>query len=158
MARRKRPSHDHLLKPDPVYNSLMIGKFINKIMFDGKKTIAQKIFYKALKLIKKKIPDKDPVDVFKQAVENCKPKLEVKSRRVGGATYQVPFAVNPKRQVNLAMKWIIQSARAKKGRPMFEKLADEIASAYFGTGDAIKKRDELHKIAEANRAFAHLAW
>jgi small subunit ribosomal protein S7 len=158
MPRKYRPVPEHYFRSDPKYASKLIGKFINNLMYDGKKTIAQDIFYSALEIIKERFKDKDPLDIFMQALENVKPQLETKSRRVGGATYQVPVQVKPKRQVSLAMKWIINSARAKKGRPMYQKLADELILAYKKEGDAIKKRIDTHKMAESNRAFAHLAY
>jgi len=158
MPRRGYKSTDHLLKPDPRFNSRLAGKFINCIMKDGKKTIAQKIFYRALDELARMIPDEDPFRVFTQAVENVKPVLEVRSRRVGGATYQVPVEVRPKRRTSLAIRWIIQAARKKKGKPMYIRLAHELAAAYRNEGDAITTRDNVHKMAEANKAFAHFAW
>ncbi|MFN3484309.1 MAG: 30S ribosomal protein S7 [Planctomycetota bacterium] len=154
----KFKSFEHLLRPDPRFKNKMVGKFINCLMRGGKKSLAQKIFYDALGEVKKKIPDKDPVDIFMTAVNNVKPQIEVRSRRVGGATYQVPVPVPAKRQVSLAYRWIIGAARAKKGRPMYLKLADELHAAYRGEGDPVKKRDDVHKMAEANKAFAHLAY
>ncbi len=154
----KFKSFEHLLKPDPRYKNKMMGKFINCLMVGGKKSLAQNIFYTALGEVHKRVKDKDPVDVFNIAINNVKPIVEVRSRRVGGATYQVPVAVSPKRQISLAYRWIIGAARAKKGRPMHAKLADELYNAYRGEGEAIKKREDVHKMAEANKAFAHLAY
>ncbi len=146
------------LKPDPVYGSLLASKFINCLMWDGKKTVAQKIFYQALEIIGKKIKDKPPIEVFTQAVENVKPNIEVRSRRVGGAAYQVPMPVNPKRQQSLAIRWIIHAAREKKGRPMAQRLAEELIAAYNREGAAMARRENVHRMAEANKAFAHFAW
>ncbi|HID75067.1 MAG TPA: 30S ribosomal protein S7 [Planctomycetaceae bacterium] len=146
------------LKGDPVHGSLLASKFINCLMWDGKKTVAQTVFYGALEEIKKKVPDKDPLEVFTQAVENVKPEIEVRSRRVGGASYQVPMQVNKNRQQSLAIRWIIHACREKKGRPMHEKLAAELLAAYRGEGAAMTKRENVHRMAEANKAFAHFAW
>ncbi|AEH50833.1 30S ribosomal protein S7 [Pseudothermotoga thermarum] len=154
---RRRRAKIRQIAPDPVYGDVLVAKFINKIMWDGKKTVAQKIVYRAFDYIKQKL-GKDPLEVFKQAVENVKPVLEVRPRRVGGATYQVPIEVQEPRRTSLALKWIIEAARAKKGKPMYLKLGEELIAAYQGTGAAIKKRDDVHKMAEANRAFAHLRW
>ena len=146
------------LKGDPRNNSLLASKFINCMMTDGRKSTAQKVFYDALDIIVKKTPGSDPLEVFTQAVENVKPVLEVKSRRVGGATYQVPIEVSWKRRQSLAIRWMLQIVRSKKGRPMAEKLATEFMNAYKREGDAIKKREDTHRMAEANKAFAHFAW
>jgi small subunit ribosomal protein S7 len=155
---RKYKSTERFLKPDPKYGSLLVSRFINTVMQRGKKSTAQKIVYDAFEYIKKKMADAEPLKVFEQALENVKPILEVRSRRVGGATYQVPVEVPHKRQVALAMKWISIAARAKKGKPMYIKLADELMAAYNKEGAAYKKREDTHKMAEANKAFAHLAW
>ena len=146
------------LKPDPRYGSALAAKFINSLMWSGKKTVAQRVFYQALDQIKKRVKDQNEVDVFTQAVENVKPMIEVRSRRVGGATYQVPTQVNRNRQQSLAFRWIINAARDKKGRPMHLKLADELVAAFNREGAAIEKRENVHKMAEANKAFAHFAW
>jgi small subunit ribosomal protein S7 len=151
-------SFDHLLKPDPRYKNKMMGKFINCLMQGGKKSTAQKIFYSALEEVHKKVADKEIVDIFTMAVNNVMPVIEVRSRRVGGATYQVPVPVPQKRRVSLAYRWLLAAARGKKGRPMHQKLADEFSNAFRGEGEAVKKRDEVHKMAEANKAFAHLAY
>jgi len=155
---RKYKSTKRFLRPDPRYNDILVSWFINQLMLDGKKSKAQKIVYMALERIKQKMPDKEPLDVFKKALENVKPRLEVRPRRVGGATYQVPMEVKPERQTSLAMKWIITAARARKGKPMFMRLADELIAAYNHEGAAFKKREDVHRMAEANKAFAHLAW
>lgn len=146
------------LRPDPKYKSLLAGKFINCLMHNGKKSVAQSVFYAALDVIQQKLPDKDPLEVFTTAVENVKPYIEVRSRRVGGAAYQVPMQVNRNRQQSLAIRWILAAAREKKGRPMFLKLADELIAAYNKEGAAYTKRENVHRMAEANKAFAHFAW
>jgi len=151
-------SFDHLLEPDPRYKDKMVGKFINCLMEGGKKSTAQGIFYSAIDEVKKKVADKEPLAIFLTAIGNVKPLIEVRSRRVGGATYQVPVPVPQKRQISLAYRWLLGAARNKKGRPMHLKLADELYAAFRGEGEAMKKREEVHKMAEANRAFAHLAY
>jgi small subunit ribosomal protein S7 len=151
-------SFEHLLKPDPRFKDKMIGKFINCLMEGGKKSTAQKIFYAAIEEVHKKVADKDPADIFRTAINNVMPLIEVRSRRVGGATYQVPVPVPQKRKISLAYRWILGAARSKKGRPMHQKLADELYNAYRGEGEAMKKREDVHKMAEANKAFAHLAY
>ena len=146
------------LKPDPKFGSLLASKFINSLMWAGKKTVAQRIFYQALDQIKKRVKDQSEIDVFTQAIDNAKPVIEVRSKRVGGATYQVPMQVKSSRQQTLAFRWIIGAARDKKGRPMHLKLADELVAAYNREGAAMEKRETVHKMAEANKAFAHFAW
>lgn len=146
------------LKGDPRHNSMLISKFINCLMHDGKKTTAQKVFYDALDLIKEKVPGEEPVEVFNQAIENVKPHIEVRSKRVGGAAYQVPMQVNKTRQQSLAFRWLLVAVRDKKGRPMAEKLSEELMAAYRKEGAAISKRENIHRMAEANKAFAHFAW
>ena len=146
------------LKPDPKYGSLLASKFINSLMWDGKKTVAQRVFYDALDEIAKRLPDADPLEVFTQAVENVKPHIEVRSKRVGGAAYQVPMQVNRNRQQSLAFRWILMAVREKKGRPTYLKLADELVAAYNREGAAVTRRENVHRMAEANRAFAHFAW
>jgi len=143
---------------DPKYGSLLASKFINCLMWDGKKSVAQSVFYRALDEVHKRIPDAEPIDVFTQAVENVKPDIEVRSRRVGGASYQVPMQVNRKRQQSLAFRWLIGACREKKGRPMHEKLANELVAAYNREGAAMTRRENVHRMAEANKAFAHFAW
>ena len=162
--RRKR-TITREIAPDPKYNSVIAAKFINNIMRKGKKSLAQKIFYQALDLVaektKKDLPagrQENSIEILEQAIENASPLLEVKSRRVGGANYQVPYEVRGKRKEALAMRWIIEAARKKKGRPMAEKLAQELIDAFNNTGNAIKKKNEMYRVAEANRAFAHFAW
>lgn len=148
------------LKGDPKYNSIIAGKFINCLMLDGKKTTAQRVFYDALEEIerRKEVSDISPIEVFESAVENVKPYIEVRSKRVGGASYQVPMQVNRTRQQSLAMRWILAAVRDKKGRPMHLKLADELLSAYKKEGVAYTKRENTHRMADANKAFAHFAW
>jgi small subunit ribosomal protein S7 len=146
------------LAGDPKYGSLLASRFINCLMWDGKKAVAQSVFYQALDEVQKRIPDTDPIDVFTQAVDNVKPDIEVRSRRVGGASYQVPMQVNRKRQQSLAIRWIIDACREKKGRPMHDKLANELVAAYNREGTAITRRENVHRMAEANKAFAHFAW
>ena len=154
--RRHRAATRKIL-PDPKYSSLLIAKMINLVMMCGKKSTAQGILYGALQTLQEKT-SKDPLEVFKQAVDNVRPLLETKSRRVGGATYQVPISVRPERGQNLAMRWIRTFARDKHGAPMEQKLANEILDAYNKTGAAMKKREDTHKMAESNRAFAHYRW
>jgi small subunit ribosomal protein S7 len=146
------------LKPDPKFDSILASKFINCLMWDGKKTIAQNVFYDALDELKKRLPDAEPIEVFEAAVENVKPHLEVRSKRVGGASYQVPMQVSRQRQQSLAIRWILNAIRDKKGRPIHLRLADELAAAYAREGAAMTKRENTHRMAEANKAFAHFAW
>jgi len=155
---RRRRAEKRQTVPDPKYNSEMIARFVSIIMNKGKKTIAENIIYGALDIMKDKTPEDSPLKAFNKAIENARPRLEVKGRRVGGATYQVPIDVSPLRGSSLAMRWIRDFARKKKGKPMTVKLADELLAAYKNEGPAIKKRDETHKMAEANRAFSHLRW
>ncbi|MCC6574536.1 MAG: 30S ribosomal protein S7 [Planctomycetes bacterium] len=155
---RNYKSTERFLKPDPAHANKLLSKFINCIMYQGKKTVAQNIVYDALDQLKKKVPDKDPVEVFNEALNNCRPVVEVRSKRVGGATYQVPMEVNKKRQQALAVRWLIQAARARKGKPMSIRLAEELGDAYKREGAAVKKREETHRMADANKAFAHFAW
>jgi small subunit ribosomal protein S7 len=146
------------LKPDPKFKSLLAGKFINCLMHSGKKSVAQAVFYDALDVIKEKIPDKEPIEVFHGAVENVKPYIEVRSRRVGGAAYQVPMQVNKNRQQSLAIRWILAACREKKGRAMHLKLSEELLAAFNREGAAYTKRENVHRMADANKAFAHFAW
>ena len=146
------------LAPDPKYGSLLASKFINCLMWDGKKSVAEGVFYDALELIREKIKDVEPIQVFTQALENVKPNIEVRSKRVGGASYQVPMQVSRNRQQSLAIRWILGSIREKKGRPASEKLAAELTAAYNREGAAMTKRENVHRMAEANKAFAHFAW
>jgi len=156
MARRRR-AEPREVAPDPVYNSTLAEKFINCMMWDGKKTVSQKIFYTAMDKIRETTGD-DPLKLFKKAVENCKPVLEVKTRRVGGANYQVPVEVPPNRRTSLAIRWLIQNARARSEKGMPEKLAAELMDAANLRGGAVKKKDDVHRMAEANKAFAHYRW
>jgi len=143
---------------DPKYGSILASKFINCLMWDGKKSTAQRVFYGALDILGKKVGDAEPIDVFAQAVDNVKPNIEVRSKRVGGASYQVPMQVNKARQQSLAIRWILLACREKKGRPMQDKLAKELIDAYNREGAAITRRENVHRMAEANKAFAHFAW
>ncbi|MBY0588557.1 30S ribosomal protein S7 [bacterium] len=146
------------LRPDPRFGSRLVSKFINCLMWDGKKTAATRVFYDAIDEIHRKLGDKvDMLEVFETALDHVKPAVEIQSKRVGGATYQVPVRVEPKRQVALAIRWIIEAARAKKGRPMHLKLAEELMAAFRREGDAVTKRENVHKMADANKAFAHFA-
>jgi len=156
MARGKRKTKREI-SPDPVYRNVLVAKLINQIMRRGKKGTARKIVYRAFDIIKEK-SKKDPLEIFEKALENTSPLLEVKPKRVGGATYQVPREVKGDRKTTLAMRWIITAAKAKKGRPMREKLAEELILAAKKEGSAIKKKEDTHRMAEANRAFAHFAW
>jgi len=158
MAQKRFTASTSQLRPDPKYNSLLASKFINCLMHDGKKQVAQRVFYDALDRISKKIKDVPPIEVFEQAIENVKPDIEVRSRRVGGANYQVPMPVNAKRRQSLAIRWVLAAARNKKGRPMAIRLADELVAAYNKEGDAMTTRLNVHRMAEANKAFAHFAW
>jgi small subunit ribosomal protein S7 len=155
---RKRTASETTLRPDPRYNNKLASKFINCLMWQGKKATAMRIFYNALDQIKKRMPDADPIDVFTQAVEHVKPTVEVRSKRVGGATYQVPMQVNRTRQQSLSIRWLINASRSKKGRPMFLCLAEELMAAYRKEGEAMTKRENTIKMADSNKAFAHFAW
>jgi small subunit ribosomal protein S7 len=154
--RRRRADKKELLA-DPKYKSTTVAKFINMVMTEGKKSVAEKIVYSAFDILKQTTKE-DALKAFYKAIDNVRPRLEVKPRRVGGATYQVPVEVNQNRGTSLALRWIRDIARGKKGRPMEDKLAEELVSAYKGEGTAIKKRDDTHKMAEANKAFAHFRW
>ena len=145
------------LKPDPVYGSVLASKFINCLMWDGKKTAAQKIFYDALNILAEKVADVPSIDVFTTALENVKPAIEVRSKRVGGASYQVPMPVRANRAQSLSIRWILAAVRDKKGQPSAQKLAAELLAAYNKEGTAFTKRENVHKMAEANKAFAHFA-
>jgi small subunit ribosomal protein S7 len=146
------------LKPDPRFHSILASKFVNCLMSSGKKTTALRVFYSAMDLIGEKISDNPPIDVFHQAVDNVKPSIEVRSRRVGGANYQVPTQVSSRRQQALAIRWILEACREKKGRPMHVLLSEELMAAYKREGAAMTKRDNVHRMADANKAFAHFAW
>jgi small subunit ribosomal protein S7 len=146
------------LTPDPRHDSMLASKFINCLMHDGKKSTAQAVFYDALGIIHERISDVEPIEVFTQAVENVKPAIEVRSKRVGGAAYQVPMQVNRPRQQSLAIRWILMAVRERKGRATHEKLAEELMAAYKKEGTAMARRDNVHRMADANKAFAHFAW
>ncbi len=155
---RKYESTEKFLRPDPRCQSLLVSRFINCVMSDGKKAVARAVMYEALDLLKKKIPEKEPLDAFTDAITNVKPMVEVRSRRVGGATLQVPHEVKRGRQQSLAIRWILEGARSKKGKPMAKALAEELFDAFNKQGSAYTKRENTHKMAEANEAFAHFAW
>jgi len=146
------------LKPDTRYNSVLISKFINSIMLDGKKSVTTRIVYDAMDIISKRVKDEPPDAVFEKALGNCKPNVEVRSKRVGGSNYQVPMPVNRKRQQTLAFRWIRDAVRSRKGKPMCEFLAQELLDAYKGEGTAVTQKTNVHRMAEANKAFAHFAW
>ncbi len=155
---KKFTASEQQLKPDAKYNNRLVSKFINCLMHKGKKSVAQKVFYDAMERIAKKLKDDEPLKVFETAVNNVKPMIEVRSKRVGGASYQVPMQVSAKRQQSLSFRWILQSARAKTGKPMCERLAEELIDAYKKQGGAMTNRENVHRMAEANKAFAHFAW
>ena len=157
MAKKATASQEQL-KPDPKYGSKLAGKFINCLMWQGKKSIAQKMFYQAMDIIAEKEKSAPPIEVFEKALNNVKPMIEVRSKRVGGASYQVPMQVNSKRQQSLAIRWILEAARGMKGKAMAERLAAELLEAFAGKGGAMMTRENVHKMAEANKAFAHFAW
>jgi len=155
---KKETASVKMLTGDPRFNSRLVAKFVNCIMHDGKKATAFRIFYDAMDRVVKKAKGKEPLEVFEAAVNNVKPQVEVRSKRVGGATYQVPMEVPSKRAQSLAFRWILLAARGRKGKPMCDRLADELLAAYNKEGAAITTRDNTHKMAEANKAFAHFAW
>ncbi len=155
---RRRQAIKRQILPDPKYNSKVVAKLINIIMIKGKKSLAENIVYGAFDIIKQKSGEEDPLKVFNKSLENIRPRLEVKPRRVGGATYQVPIEVSQERGISLALRWLKDFSRGKKGKPMMNRLADEILAGFKGEGAAIKKRDDTHKMAEANKAFAHFRW
>ncbi|MCM8795065.1 MAG: 30S ribosomal protein S7 [Candidatus Omnitrophica bacterium] len=155
---RRRRAQPREILPDPKFNNKLVAKFINMVMREGKKSIAEKIVYGAFDIVKKQLNEPDVLKVFHKAIDNARPRLELKPRRVGGATYQIPVEVKQERGTSIALRWIRDFARNKKGKPMQVKLAEEIIAAYKAEGLAIKKRDDTHKMAEANRAFAHLRW
>lgn len=146
------------LKPDPKFDSKLVSKFVNVLMWQGKKSVAQKIFYDAMDIASEKVKDVEPLEIFETAINNVKPNLEVRSKRVGGASYQVPMQVNRKRQQSLAFRWILAAARGKKGKAMAVKLSTELVDAYNKQGGAMTTRENVHRMAEANKAFAHFAW
>ena len=154
---RKGPIPRREVLPDPIYNSRLAARFINRLMFDGKKGVAEKIFYAAVASLGEKTND-DPLRAFEKAVENVKPHLEVKARRVGGATYQVPIEIRPERRQTLALRWLVEFSRKRGEKTMAERLAGEIMDAANNTGAAVKRKEEMHRMAEANKAFAHYRW
>ncbi len=158
MSRKKKGTLIRDIAPDRRHNDLQAAKFINCLMMEGKKGLAERIFYSALDRIQTKIKDVEPHEVFKQALENVKPIVEVKSRRVGGANYQVPIEVRPERRQALAIRWLLEAARKRGERTMIDRLAAELSDAYNKTGNAVKKREDVHRMAEANKAFAHYRW
>jgi small subunit ribosomal protein S7 len=158
MAFKKWTASHSQMKPDSKFNSELVQRFINGVMIQGKKSVANRVFYGAMDIIAKKVKDAPQLDVFTQAIENVKPHIEVRSKRVGGATYQVPMQVNTKRRLSLAIRWIRAAAREKKGKPMADRLAEELIAAYKKEGTAIQTRENVHRMAEANKAFAHFAW
>ncbi|MCA9033510.1 MAG: 30S ribosomal protein S7 [Planctomycetaceae bacterium] len=146
------------LTPDTRFNSLLVSKFVNCLMYDGKKSVATAAFYRAMDIIQKQLPEEDALKVFTQAVDNVKPAIEVRSKRVGGATYQVPTPVNHRRQQALSIRWILEAVRGRKGRPVDRSLADELMAAFRREGAAMTKRENVHRMADANKAFSHFAW
>jgi small subunit ribosomal protein S7 len=157
MPRRKLVAKREII-PDSRYNSVLVSKFINGIMERGKKSVARKIFYNAMDIMESRVSDDGPLEVFEKAMDNVRPKVEVKSRRVGGATYQVPVEVRPERRNALAIRWLVGFAKSRSGRSMAEKLAAELMDAYENRGASVKKREDTHRMAEANKAFAHYRW
>lgn len=157
MSRRKS-SEKREVTPDPIYNDVVVARFINKMMYSGKKATSQAHLYNALDELKTKVAGEEPMTVFKKALENCKPSLEVRSRRVGGATYQVPVDVRPSRRLALAIRWLIEFSRERGEKSMSSRLAGELADAYANRGNAIKKKEDVHRMAEANKAFSHYNW
>ena len=155
---RRRKAEKRKINADPLYKSTLLEKFINKLMLNGKKSPARKIVYDSLKKLSEKVKIENPIEAFEQALENAKPSLEVKSRRLGGATYQVPIEIAADRKVSLAMRWIINNARNKAGRSMLDGLVTELSDCFNKQGATIKKKDDMHKMAEANKAFAHYKW
>jgi len=154
--RRKR-AEKRPIEADPVYGNVLVTKLVNKVMQDGKKAKAQEIVYKSLEVLKEKTGE-EAMDALNKAVNNVKPLIEVRSRRIGGSTYQVPFEVAEERAISLALRWIVASARSKSGKPMIERLSNELLDAHKGTGASVKRKDDLHKMADANKAFAHYRW
>ena len=157
MSRRRRVAKEET-PPDPRYNNRLVQKMINMLMLDGKKSVSERVVYDSFDILKKSVGTNDVLTVFHKAIENIRPHVELKARRVGGATYQIPIEVRHDRGLSLALRWIRSAARSRKGAPMAKRLADELLAAYKGEGPAVKKREEVHKMAEANRAFAHYRW
>jgi small subunit ribosomal protein S7 len=158
MGYKKWTASADQLRPDPKYNNKLAAKFINCMMWSGKKIVAQRIFHNALDLVAQKVKDTPPIEVFETAIDNVRPSIQIRSRRVGGSNYQVPMSVSPKRAQSLAIRWVIDAARAKKGRPMEQRLASELLDAYNNQGTAVTTKENVHRMAEANKAFAHFAW
>jgi len=158
MAYKKFTASEQILKPDPRYNSKLVSKFVNCLMWDGKKTVAQRVLFGALDQVSKKVKDVPVLELFETAINNIKPYVEVRSRRVGGANYQVPMQVNKRRQQSLAFRWLLEACRETSGRPMADRLADELMAAYKKEGKAMATRENTHRMADANKAFAHFAW
>ncbi|GMU83556.1 MAG: 30S ribosomal protein S7 [Planctomycetota bacterium] len=158
MAYKKFTASVRQLEPDSRFGSVLASKFINCMMWQGKKSTAQKIFYTAMDQIQDKIKDRPAIEIFETALNNVKPAIEVRSKRVGGANYQVPMPVGPKRQQSLAIRWLLEASRGKGGRPMAERLANELMAAFRREGDAMNTRENVHRMADANKAFAHFAW
>ena len=158
MAYKKWTASAAQLVPDPRYGSKLVSKFINNLMHDGKKAVAQRVFYDAMDIIESKIKDIPPNEVFEQAIDNIKPMIEVRSKRVGGANYQVPMQVNAKRRLSLGIRWLLAAVRGGKGSPISHRLASELMAAYKKEGTAMSTRENVHRMAEANKAFAHFAW
>ena len=155
---RRHQAEKRKIDPDPVYGNQVVAKFINRVMLDGKKSVARRVVYNAIEKFSKKVNAENELEAFLQALENAKPTLEVKSRRIGGATYQVPIEIAPNRRDSLSMRWIIKHSRAKAGRSMEDGLAQELADCFNNQGTTIKKKDDTHRMAEANKAFAHYRW
>jgi small subunit ribosomal protein S7 len=158
MAQKKFTASTRQLAPDPRYHSRLVSRFINSFMWDGKKAVMQRVFYDAMDIIAKRVKDAPPLEVFEKAVNNVKPMIEVRSKRVGGATYQVAMPVNEKRRLSLAIRWLREAVRSGKGQPTCQRLANELMAAYRGEGSAMQTRENVHRMAEANKAFAHFAW
>jgi small subunit ribosomal protein S7 len=158
MAYKKFTASEEMLKPDPRYNSKLVSKFINCLMWQGKKTVAQRIVYDAMDQVSKQVKDVPPLELFETAINNIKPYVEVRSRRVGGANYQVPMQVNKRRQQSLAFRWLLAACRDEAGSPMSRRLANELMAAFRKEGKAMNTREQTHRMADANKAFAHFAW
>lgn len=158
MAFKKWTKSGEQLRADSKFGSVLASKFINCMMWSGKKTVSQKVFYEALDAASKKLKDVPQLEIFEKAINNVRPSVQIRSKRVGGSNYQVPMSVNPRRSQALAIRWILEAARAKKGRPMKDRLASELVDAFNGTGAAVTAKDNVHRMADANKAFAHFAW
>ncbi|GMU23017.1 MAG: 30S ribosomal protein S7 [Phycisphaerae bacterium] len=158
MAYKRFTRSDDQLRPDPRYGSKLVSKFINCLMYDGKKSVATRVFYDAMDIIGKKVKDVPPLEVFEGALQNVKPNIEVRSKRVGGSNYQVPIQVNRRRQQSLAIRWLLEAARGRKGQPAANSVAQELIDAYHRQGAAMTTRENVHKMADANKAFSHFAW